>query len=60
MRPKLLQVTKGKGWADVQGLELENQGMTAKNSIDIHDFCKYKYIIYTEVWLLYIGSGVKR
>jgi len=49
LRPKLMQITKGKSWADVEGLEVKNQGMTAGNSIDIHDFCKYKYIIYTEV-----------
>ena len=49
LRPKLMQVTKGKEWADVQGIEWEDQGYSAKNSIPIEGFCKYKYIIYTEV-----------
>lgn len=49
LRPKLLQSTKGKEWADVEQMNWANQGMAANNSIDIHDFCKYKYILYTEV-----------
>ena len=49
LRPKLMQITKGKEWADVEEMKWENQGMTAKNAIAIEDFCKYKYIIYTEV-----------
>ena len=49
LRHKLLQATKGKAWADVQEMKWQNNGMTANNSIAIHDFCKYKYIIYTEV-----------
>lgn len=59
LRPKLLQTTKGKEWADVEELQLENQGMTAKNSINIHDFCKYKYIIYTEVSCITQLEGIR-
>jgi hypothetical protein len=49
LRPKLLKVTKEKDWADVQNLEWVSNGEKAKNSIGIEDFCKYKYVIYTEV-----------
>jgi hypothetical protein len=42
LRPKLLQVTKGKDWADVQNLEWVSNGDKALNSIDIEDFCRYK------------------
>jgi hypothetical protein len=52
LRPKLLEVTKGKEWADVEDLKWYNNGEKARNSIDIEDFCKYKYIIYTEVFSL--------
>jgi hypothetical protein len=53
LRPKLMQITKGKEWADVEEMKWENQGMTAKNAIAIEEFCKYKYIIYTEVSFRY-------
>jgi hypothetical protein len=49
LRPKLLQATKGKEWADVEDLKWFNNGEKARNSLLIEDFCKYKYIIYTEV-----------
>jgi hypothetical protein len=49
LRPNLLQATKQKEWADVEDLEWENNAQAAKNAIGIEDFCKYKYIIYTEV-----------
>jgi hypothetical protein len=49
LRPKLLEVTKGKDWANVEDLVWFNNGEKAKNSIPIEDFCKYKYIVYTEV-----------
>lgn len=51
LRPKLLQVTKGKQWADVEETKWQDSGMGASNSIAIHDFCRYKYILYTEVRL---------
>lgn len=54
LRPKMLQATRGKTWADVEEMRWENNGMNANNSIPIHDFCRYKYILYTEVryWMI--------
>jgi hypothetical protein len=49
LRPKLLEVTKGKEWADVEDLKWYSNAEKASNSLLIEDFCKYKYIIYTEV-----------
>ena len=49
LRPKLLEVAKGKEWADVEDLKWYTNGDKASNSLLIEDFCKYKYIIYTEV-----------
>lgn len=49
LRPNLLAATKGKQWADVELLEWGMNAVDAKNAIKIEDFCKYKYIIYTEV-----------
>lgn len=51
LRPNLLKATKGKDWADVEVLKWETNGEKASNSIGIEDFCKYKYILYTEVSL---------
>ncbi|PMD24641.1 hypothetical protein NA56DRAFT_594946, partial [Hyaloscypha hepaticicola] len=48
LRPKLLEVTKGKEWADVEDLKWYSNAEKASNSLLIEDFCKYKYIIYTE------------
>ncbi|TVY65530.1 O-glucosyltransferase rumi-like protein [Lachnellula suecica] len=48
LRPNLLHATKDKDWADVQDLKWRTNAVSAENSIDIADFCKYKYIIYTE------------
>ncbi len=44
-----LSLTKGKEWADVESMQWETNGDAAKNSLQIEEFCKYKYIIYTEV-----------
>jgi hypothetical protein len=47
LRPKLVKITEGKKWANVQ---LWGQGHEAENNtIQIQDFCRYKYIIYAEV-----------
>lgn len=51
LRPKLVEVTKGKEWADVQ---IWGQGQDPKNTLTIDEFCKYRYIIYTEVCLLFL------
>ncbi|KAG9238242.1 glycosyl transferase family 90-domain-containing protein [Amylocarpus encephaloides] len=48
LRPKLLEATKDKPWADVQNMKWVTNAVDAKNAINIEDFCKYKYIIYTE------------
>lgn len=42
LRPNLLAAARGKPWADVESLSSEQP-------LRIEDFCKYKYIIYTEV-----------
>ncbi|RFU32879.1 hypothetical protein B7463_g3475, partial [Scytalidium lignicola] len=44
LRPKLLEVTEGRKWADVAIWA----GESADNTINITDFCKYRYIIYAE------------
>lgn len=49
LRPNLLAKTKDQDWADVEDLKWETNAVRAKNAIGIADFCKYKYIIYTEV-----------
>ncbi|KAH6672413.1 glycosyl transferase family 90-domain-containing protein [Halenospora varia] len=48
LRPNLLREAKGKEWADVEDMQWQTNAVTASNSIEISDFCKYKYIIYTE------------
>ncbi|GIJ85030.1 hypothetical protein Asppvi_003885 [Aspergillus pseudoviridinutans] len=48
LRKRLIQVTTSKPWADVQALKWETNGQTAGNGLAIEDFCRYKYIIYTE------------
>ncbi len=47
LRQTLVDVTREKDWADVQVWTEEKN-----NTIFIHDICKYKYIIYTEVRLI--------
>ncbi|KAK1759985.1 hypothetical protein QBC47DRAFT_398792 [Echria macrotheca] len=46
-RQDLLRVASGKEWADVQPLEWTNSTVPS-NAIPISDFCRYKYVIYTE------------
>ncbi|PMD33840.1 hypothetical protein L207DRAFT_589394 [Hyaloscypha variabilis F] len=48
LRPKLLEVTKGQAWADVENLVWYESGAKSRNALRIEEFCKYKYIIYTE------------
>lgn len=55
LRVDLLRVTGGVEWADVQTLEWDavNNGTgttkkVATNSLMIEDFCKYKYVLYTD------------
>lgn len=49
LRPKLVSITEGKKWADVAIWSGEGDA----NTINITDFCKYKYIIYTEVGIMF-------
>lgn len=49
LRPGLLKVTKGKEWADVQSLQQISPNEQGGISMNIEEFCKYKYIAYTEV-----------
>jgi hypothetical protein len=48
LRPNLVEVAGGKEWADV---ELWGQGQEQNNTIPIEEFCRYRYIVYTEVCL---------
>ncbi|OCL01750.1 hypothetical protein AOQ84DRAFT_306094 [Glonium stellatum] len=48
LRPELLRIAGGQEWADVKNLKWESGGKKAENAIGIEDFCRYKYIIYTE------------
>ncbi|KAH8148510.1 uncharacterized protein LAJ45_07613 [Morchella importuna] len=42
LRGKLLEVAKGKPWSDVAELDWKT------NALKIEEFCKYKFLIYTE------------
>lgn len=44
----LLERSKDKEWADIETLKWESGGEKAENAIPIEEFCRYKYIIYTE------------
>jgi len=48
MRAKLVQTTKDKPWADVEALDWDGKGKSARNGLKIEDFCRYKYVIHTE------------
>lgn len=43
LRGKLLETAKDRPWSDAQELDW------GKNSLKIEEFCKYKFLIYTEV-----------
>ncbi|KAF2243396.1 hypothetical protein BU26DRAFT_437108 [Trematosphaeria pertusa] len=47
LRQDLLKAARGKEWADVAGFNMSN-GMEATNILQIEDFCRYKYVVYTE------------
>jgi hypothetical protein len=49
LRPMLIEIANGREWADVEAWGL---GQAQNNSISADGFCKYKYIIYTEVSFL--------
>lgn len=53
LRQDLLRAAKGRPWADVEALKWDtkpgaNGEKTASNSLAIEDFCRYKYVLYTE------------
>ena len=49
LRPKLLKAARGREWADVETLNWVESGNKANNSLGIEEFCRYKYVLYTEV-----------
>lgn len=49
LRPSLILKGKEKEWADIEALKWNTNGESAENAIGIEDFCKYKFIVYTEV-----------
>lgn len=61
MRKNLLEVAKGKEWADIYGVDggareatdhvPGNEAAAVGDRLSIEDFCKYKYVIYTEASL---------
>lgn len=48
LRQELVRAAAGKPWSDVQGLEWTSGGREAVNAINIHDFCRHKYVVHTE------------
>ena len=48
IRRTLLEVTKGKDWADVKTLDWGNQESFEQDRLSMDDHCKYKYVIHTE------------
>ena len=54
LRDKLLEKTSEAPWADVRELQWSNTGVGSEekklaiNSLKIEDFCRYKYLLYTE------------
>jgi hypothetical protein len=47
LRPRLLEITDKKEWADVETWGQGHIGLD--NTVRIEEFCRYKYIIYAEV-----------
>ncbi|KAF2271917.1 uncharacterized protein EI97DRAFT_470813 [Westerdykella ornata] len=49
LRQDLLRVTRGMPWADVQALKPSAGGRGGySNALPIEEFCRYKYVVYTE------------
>jgi hypothetical protein len=49
LRPNLIHLAAGKEWADVENFVVEGVNKPPTNVLSIEEFCRYKYIIYTEV-----------
>lgn len=56
LRKALVRLAKGKEWADIEHVRDDARNATTGevregNRIPIEEFCKYKYVIYTDVRL---------
>lgn len=56
LRKALVRLARGKEWADIEHVRDDARNATTGvvvegNKIPIEDFCKYKYVIYTDVGL---------
>lgn len=54
LRKALVRLARGKEWADIEHVRDEARNATTGvvvegNKIPIEEFCKYKYVIYTDV-----------
>jgi hypothetical protein len=61
LRGKLIEVAQGRDWSDIQELDW------SRNALNMEDFCKYKYLIYTEAsqyvrgqWFIYNGTDMSK
>ncbi|MCJ1307304.1 hypothetical protein MMC25_000950 [Agyrium rufum] len=48
LRPSLVRLARDKPWADVEPLHNSNPRVKNNNVVSIEDFCRWRYIIYTE------------
>ena len=49
LRPNLLRVSGGKPWSDIEAFQQGDRRTENNNIKSIEEFCRYKYIAYTEV-----------
>lgn len=55
LRKMLVKVSRGKEWADIEHVRGDERNATTGvvvkgNKMAIEEFCRYKYVIYTDVW----------
>lgn len=55
LRKTLVKLAKGKEWADIEPVRSDERnattgGVVKGNKMAIEEFCRYKYVIYTDVW----------
>jgi Glycosyl transferase family 90 len=48
LRNKLVEVTKGKKWADVKAIFWDNKDNLEKDGITVPEHCNYQYVLHTE------------
>ncbi|KAI9004761.1 glycosyl transferase family 90-domain-containing protein [Gaertneriomyces semiglobifer] len=48
VRAKLMEVSKGKPWADIELLDWGDKSVIQKKLFSMSDHCKYQYLIHTE------------